>query len=363
MKRVIALVAVISIYIPVFVFGVSADLSILQSEISFSGPLIAGDEVRIYAIVRNAGGVDVSGAVTFFQGTIPIGTSQVISVRKDGSPEEVFVDFVVPSGAFNIRAEIQDTFPLDQDRSNDVAISNMQIPLLDDDRDGIPNDIDSCKSVFNFDQKNSDSDSFGDACDDDDDDDGLTDAVEEELTSDPTKTDSDSDGVLDPQDAYPVDGSRSVLPPPVPVPKTFIADVAKRLAEKVAEPVSTTETIVNELNFSPNATFRFEQEALNRFRFEVALPVSEYRYTWDLGDGGASHRTLVSHTYRKPGVYTVSLTTTDQDGEETSDHATIRVPYFTIYNMSMWLVVSLLSFVFLGLCAVLIRRPNMSNDL
>ena len=54
--------------------------------------------------------------------------------------------------------------------------------------------------------------------------------------------------------------------------------------------------------------------------------------------------------------------TTDQDGEETSDHATIRVPYFTIYNMSMWLVVSL-ELCFLGLCAVLIRRPNRSNDL
>ena len=83
--------------VPVFAFAAGADLSIGSSNISFSDDLIAGTQVRIYSQVTNVGDEDVAGYVSFFQGSLPIGDSQVISVRSGGVPEEVYVDFVVPS--------------------------------------------------------------------------------------------------------------------------------------------------------------------------------------------------------------------------------------------------------------------------
>ena len=48
----------------------------------------------------------------------------------------------------------------------------------DDDDDGVPDNFDSCPTIFNPDQNNSDTDLLGDACDPDDDNDGTPDALD-----------------------------------------------------------------------------------------------------------------------------------------------------------------------------------------
>ena len=106
-----------------FVSAQTVDLQIGVGDISFSHeePFLAGEQIRIYARAHNAGDTDVSGYISFFQGTVPIGNSQVISVRSDGAVEEVYVDYVVPSGTFNIRAEIKGTSPEDQNPDNKIG--------------------------------------------------------------------------------------------------------------------------------------------------------------------------------------------------------------------------------------------------
>lgn len=68
----------------------------------------------------------------------------------------------------------------------------------DQDDDGVPDAVDNCPGLSNPDQRDTDGDGSGDACDPDDDGDGLTDA--DELTvwfTDPLLFDTDGDGVDD----------------------------------------------------------------------------------------------------------------------------------------------------------------------
>jgi PKD repeat protein len=64
----------------------------------------------------------------------------------------------------------------------------------DSDRDGIADCIDNCPAITNADQRNTDGDAMGDACDDDDDNDGMPDAWERGFIGlDPLVNDADGD--------------------------------------------------------------------------------------------------------------------------------------------------------------------------
>lgn len=181
------------------------DLGISSPDISFVPPrLIAGENVRIYAAVQNTGTKDVSGFVTFYQGNIQVGEPQVVSLRSGGFADEVFVDYRVPAGPFNIRTEIKSQNPKDENVANDTALTPLFTPESDSDRDGIADKSDNCPAVVNADQRNTDNDGQGDACDEDDDNDGLSDAEEAKRKTNPLKADTDGDGVRDDVDPTPL---------------------------------------------------------------------------------------------------------------------------------------------------------------
>ncbi|MFH2055062.1 MAG: PKD domain-containing protein, partial [bacterium] len=55
-------------------------------------------------------------------------------------------------------------------------------------------------------------------------------------------------------------------------------------------------------------------------------------WDWDFGDGGSSDETQPVHVYQNPGLYTVSLTVTNQDGEDTE----VKPNFITVTYRTIW---------------------------
>ncbi len=210
MKKNFIIGSILVLSILIFVFNAKAqileyDLGISAGDIFFSkSVLISGQTVRIYAAVRNHGTRDVTGSALFYAGPNLIGESQIVSVRAGGYSDEVFVDWVVPEGSFNIRVDIKGQFPKDENSANDSALTALFYPEKDADGDGIIDKNDNCINVSNPDQGDVDGDGIGDVCDADDDNDGLPDSDETNIGTNPVDPDSDDDGILDGQDNCPL---------------------------------------------------------------------------------------------------------------------------------------------------------------
>lgn len=394
-----------------------SDLRIMNSSISFStNDFVAGDEIRIYATVQNVGEEDVTGYVGFYHGSVPIGNSQVISVRAGGVPEEVFVDFIIPSGEFNISARILGTEPVDANTSNDTAISTLIYPILDDDRDGIENADDNCPASSNASQQDFDGDGEGDDCDPDDDNDGRTDiqeanegtnpkdadsdndglddGEEAQAGTDPNDNDSDNDGVSDSVDINPLQAP-VIAPPPAPVVPEPVVEVVEEEAvialsedetlenpltnilESVSQSVSE---IINEeegsqqedqskglsqVAISPNALFSYTQNDWRTYAFSAQVPDTfGFRTEWDFGDGVTSNEETVEHTYHDYGDFLVLLKVIDSEGNISVDSHTITVSFFTLQNRIVKLLVGILiiSFVLGIIASIRGGKPTRSKE-
>ncbi|MDG1949399.1 MAG: PKD domain-containing protein [bacterium] len=365
------------------VVSAASDPYVQSSDIRFSEEILyAGDTVRIYASIHNGGVEDVSGYVSFYQGATILGDSQVISVIAGGNPEEVYVDFVVPSSSFNIMAQIKGTDPEDSNLGNNIALTGTLEPIFDDDRDGVDNDSDNCPSDYNSTQDDLDGDGKGDVCDDDDDADGLTDGTEADLGTDPLDQDSDGDGVDDADDAYPTDPNRwEYEPEPEPEVEEVeevveveevaieVPEVLDALIQEVAESLlsgelSTAAKVLDEteeevvekvveieevtLNISPNAIFSYTRVDWNTYTFEVLGPEADTAvYVWSFDDGTTSSKSLVEHTFKDAGAFTVTLTITNAAGELSSESTIIHIPFFSLNN---WVI--LMAVVALGLLLI-----------
>lgn len=199
--------------------------------------------MRLYAAIRNYGTRDVSGYATFYSGPTIIGSSQIITVVAGGYADQVFVDWTIPAGSFNIRVDINGQLPKDENSANDSALTGLFVPEKDTDGDGVIDKNDNCPNMANSDQADTDGDKVGNVCDSDDDNDGLTDEREGEIGTNPSDPDTDDDGILDGQDNCPKvanpnqadkdhDGAgdacdsvdNSVPPPPADTDKDGVSD-------------------------------------------------------------------------------------------------------------------------------------------
>ncbi len=238
--------------VPVVVQAVSVDydLGIRIEDISIVPPpssLVAGQNARIYATVHNFGEKDAKGVVSFFQGPYFLGESQPISVRARGFADEVFMDFAVPQSSFNILAKIQSVSALgtsssagpslDQNPSNDEAVTSLITPLPDQDGDGIVDNSDNCSNISNANQADNDGDKMGDVCDPDDDNDGLADLDEGPRGTNPKNPDTDGDGIGDARDPRPT------TPDVSPLAKNDAPHVTDKIPQNESKSVPTVNAV------------------------------------------------------------------------------------------------------------------------
>ncbi len=203
--------------------GVDYDLGIRVEDIVISptpSSLVAGQTARIYATVHNFGEKDAKGQVAFFQGPYSLGEPQPVSVRARGFADEIFMDFTVPAGSFNILAKLQSVSALgnpgvttssDQNPSNDETVTPLMTAVPDSDGDGIADSLDNCSMIANVNQTDTDGDKTGDACDPDMDNDGLSNIDEKARGTDPRNPDTDGDGIIDSKDSRPLTSDISPL--------------------------------------------------------------------------------------------------------------------------------------------------------
>ena len=162
------------------------DLSISVTDITFSEeePL-EGDEVRVFARVFNLGDTDVLGFVVFLNNGKEMADPQPISLKVN-TYDDVFIDWQVKAGTYDIEAKIVSTNLEDENPENNKALKKDFFVDMDTDKDGIGNTKDF-----------------------DDDNDGLTDKEEIVLGTDSLNSDTDGDGKSDSEDVFPLNPNES----------------------------------------------------------------------------------------------------------------------------------------------------------
>lgn len=146
---------------------------------------------------------------------------------NDGAAHQIYAYAIDDAGGINplltnSPKTVQCGLTSDQLAAVMSVINEILMEDVDSDGDGILDSKDNCPSVSNADQKNTDGDSSGDACDSDDDNDGVPD-ISDAFPLNPNEwadtdgdgignnadPDDDNDGVADEQDAFPLDPSES----------------------------------------------------------------------------------------------------------------------------------------------------------
>ncbi|MSR85038.1 hypothetical protein EXS71_01185 [Candidatus Uhrbacteria bacterium] len=230
--------------VPIRAAGCQFDVSPSSISLNPPEPIIDVPE-RIYFTINHNCPFDVEGSVQFFVDGTPI-TFKAFSVKQNGKPDEMWTSWT-PHGAgdhtFSVRIASEGA-PADLEKPPEI-----KLPLfidLDTDHDLVGNRIDldddndqvlDTQDQFPLDptrSKDTDGDGIEDTVDSDDDNDGLYDVEEVKLGTDPLKRDTDGDGVGDKEDAYPLDPKRSKVPPPPapapaprPTPPPAISHVSK----------------------------------------------------------------------------------------------------------------------------------------
>ena len=319
----------------------ATDVGLVYSNFRFSQtPLVAGEEVRMYAGVRNVGDIDISGTVTFSIGATIIGHPVPFSSVAGGAYEEVWIDFVVPSDPFNLYVEVRAEG--DENQTNNTYISPKYTPLSDTDRDGVVDEKDNCPTVKNADQYDIDQDNIGDACDHSLQEIEYAPLPPEEVQSLP---------ILEA-----IDLETQSIDVPVQVLSERIGnDVAVRYNqdEAISEVVSVDMLRPQGyVAISPNARFSYERVGWNVYTFTVWQSQDGAVYTWEVSDGRTQTGSEVTWHFPNPGIYEVQLTTSKTDGSFVHEYVTIHVSFFHLQNP----ILASMMGVLIVLCGVILWR-------
>lgn len=185
-KKIRAIILFSVILLGFLVYGGKAmakiDLSIAETDITFSkdAPL-NGDTIKVYARAFNSGDSDVSGYIIFLNEGKEMADPQPVSL-KPNTYDDVFINWKVRAGTYNIVAKIIGLNPKDDQVENNETVKKDFFVDLDTDGDAI-----------------------GDAKDNDTDGDELTNEEEKNKGTNPLVSDTDGDNVNDKIDTFPLD--------------------------------------------------------------------------------------------------------------------------------------------------------------
>lgn len=291
MKRLFAVVIGLA-SVPSFVFAqVDADAGIRNGEIRFStDTFISGDFVRAYVELENLGTVEMRAHVFFYQNNLPIGATDPVTLLP-GNAQDVWIDFFVPQEPFSLRAELKGQNPEDLNTENDIAITQVIVPLYDQDGDGVEDERDNCIDVPNNHQEDIDQNGVGDIC---------------EL-------------------------------------EKFVDDV--RPTEEVNEEPSSGVIFSQPVHERSSADFSFEQTGWRSYSFTALHPSDGMAFYWDFGDGVVSQERTVPHTYLRSGTYHVVLTATDVFGVSSTEEHDIVISPFSLSNPLVRILLIVIGFV------------------
>lgn len=319
------------------------DVGFIVSNFYFSEtPLIVGEEVRMYASIKNFGDTDMAGFVTFkLSGellTEPISFKSVAG----GAIDNVFVDFTVPSEDFNILVSLGGMVPDDQNSQNNSYLSPIYEPLRDSDRDGIADEFDNCPLKSNVSQRDSDDDGIGNECDDT----PFPPEPEPVVIAEPVEVPPFGLTEEAEEEPEPVQEVQEV-PPAQPVAEPA-AEVAGEVNATGAESVDSESADLDEseeeakvVAAGPDGSFIAEENLIAAFSVErvhwntyafKALGDAPANYTWEFSDGTVLDGREVDHVFSGYGEYEVTLTVAESDGQFTSQTRLIEISFFHFDN-------------------------------
>jgi hypothetical protein len=349
MKRSIPFLTLALILSPFF--SQAADLAIIPSNIRLStAELIAGQDVRMYVSVRNAGNEDVAGTATLSISGNSSSQFKDVSIPDAGAYDEIWFDFTVPSDPFNLQVEIKGIQPSDDNPSNNIYLSPLYTPLADEDRDGVPTSRDNCPQNDNESQFDSDDDGIGDACDDVDDnlppateEPELETAVEEEVESAPPTTE--------------VQALEETAQPAPNSPVNQINIVPEIIEEQLPQFDTDERRAETVIHISPNAKFFYAQDNWRTYDFRAIQSDEPNRtFRWTFGDGSFSSQPVIQHRFPGAGSYEVTLEVTDAAGVVQTDSETITISFFHLDNAYIAVLLLVLGVFLIIMLAIAAKR-------
>lgn len=338
----------LSFFNPALAQEFSADLALEEGSIRTQSYAIVGQNVRIYARVLNNSTQDLFGTVKFYdeRSGAFIGEDQPVSIIGGGT-DDVFVDWRADSvGEYPISVRVLPWEEAGDDESNNKTTTSIYVDL-DSDGDGIPNREDSdddndgvldSQDAFPLNAQESvdlDGDGLGNNFDEDDDGDGVAD-IEDAFPLDGSETlDSDGDGVGDNADVFPQDKAESV-----DSDEDGLGDNADPDdANKGPIPHIETEDVV----VSTGKLITFNALKATDLDGEIVT------YEWDFGKGVESTSVITDTTFDKPGTYDVVLKVVDDKGEHRMKKLSITVIHRWQTRALLFIILLLLALMVYGL--------------